>query len=36
MNGKVQCRWVVVEQDFHGKFQVNVTCTWFFFSTVVD
>ena len=27
MKGKVQCRWVV-EQYFHGNFQVNVT--WFF------
>ena len=26
----------VVEQDFHGNFQVNVTCFFAFFSGVLD
>ena len=34
MKGKVGPR--VVEQDFHGNFQVNVTCFFAFFSGVLD
>ena len=32
---KRKCRWVV-EQDFHGDFQVNVTCFFAFFSGFLD
>ena len=33
--GERKSRWVV-EQDFHGNFQVNVTCFFSFFSGVLD
>ena len=29
-------RWVAVEQDFHGNFQVNITWFFAFFSCVLD
>ena len=33
--GERKGRWFV-EQDFHGNFQVNVTCFFAFFSSVLD
>ena len=33
--GERKCRWVV-EQDFHGNFQVNVTWFFAFFSGLLD
>ena len=33
---EIKRRWVLVEQDFHGNFQVNVTWFFAFFASVLD
>ena len=33
---EIKRRWVLVEQDFHENFQVNVTWFFAFFASVLD